>query len=66
MVVPQLGRLRTMARFASAVVAGHPHDVTPRGNRRLPMGFCNDDLAFPALMAEHRAACSVKVWAWWT
>jgi len=55
-----------MARFASAVVAGHPHDVTPRGNRRLPMGFCNDDLAFPALMAEHRAACSVKVWAWWT
>jgi putative transposase len=55
-----------MARLASVVVPAYPHHITQRGNRRVPAFFCDDDHVFRALMAEHRAACSVKVWAWWT
>jgi putative transposase len=54
-----------MARLARAVVAGYPHHITQRGNRRLPTFFSDEDYeAYLALMAAHGAACGVEVWAW--
>jgi putative transposase len=54
-----------MARLARAVVAGYPHHVTQRGNRRLPTFFSDDDYrAYVDLLAEQCAARGVAVWAW--
>jgi putative transposase len=54
-----------MARLARAVVAGYPHQITQRGNRRLPTFFSDDDYrAYLALLAEHCEACGVRVPAW--
>lgn len=54
-----------MARLARVVVPGYPHHITQRGNRRMPTFFCEEDYeAYLALMAEHCAACGVKVWAY--
>jgi len=47
------------------VVPGYLHHITQRGNRHLPTFFCEEDYeAYLALMAEHCAACGVKVWAY--
>ena len=35
-----------MARMARVVVAGYPHHITQRGNRRLQTFFCSDDYAY--------------------
>jgi len=54
-----------MARLARVVVAGYPHHVTQRGNRRLPTFVSEDDYpAYLALMAEHCAARGVRILAW--
>jgi putative transposase len=54
-----------MARLARTVVAGYPHHITQRGNRRLPTFFSDDDYeAYLALVAEHCEACGVRVLAW--
>lgn len=48
-----LGR---MARLARIVIPNVPHHVTQRGNRRLPIFFCDEDRA--AYLAEVAAACA--------
>jgi REP element-mobilizing transposase RayT len=54
-----------MARLARTVVAGYPHHITQRGNRRMPTFFSDDDYeAYLALLAEHCAARGVRVLAW--
>ena len=54
-----------MARLARAVVAGYPHHITQRGNRRQQTFFCDDDYeAYLALMAEWCGRCGVEVWAY--
>ena len=54
-----------MARMARVVVAGYPHHVTQRGNRRLPTFFSNDDYeAYRALVAEWCAKHAVEIWAY--
>ena len=54
-----------MARLARAVVAGYPHHITQRGNRRQQTFFCDDDYeAYLALMAEWCGRCGVEVWGY--
>jgi len=46
-----------MGRLARTVAPGYPHYVTQRGNRRLPVFFCDEDYqAYVHLGAEHAAA----------
>lgn len=54
-----------MARLARVVVAGVPHHVTQRGNRRQAVFFSDEDyLAYRALLAEGCRAAGVDVWAY--
>jgi putative transposase len=54
-----------MARLARVVVAGVPHHVTQRGNRRQPAFFGEQDyVAYLDLMAEWCAALGVEIWAY--
>jgi putative transposase len=54
-----------MGRVARVVVAGAPHHVTQRGNRRQATFFCDADYrAWLAFAAEAFAAAQVSVWAY--
>jgi len=54
-----------MARLARVVVAGYPHHVTQRGNRRQETFFGDDDYrSYLELMAEWCTRCGVEVWAY--
>src|ERR1700730_3856095 len=54
-----------MPRLARVVVPGHPHYVTQRGNGRARTFFDDGDYAlYRDLLAEHRRAFGVAVWAW--
>lgn len=54
-----------MPRLARVVIAGIPHHVTQRGNRRQHTFFSSDDYeAYRELMAEWCTACGVTVWAY--
>ena len=54
----------SMARTARAVAVGIPHPVTPRGNRRQPTFFWEDDYQiYLSLMAEWCLRCGVEIWA---
>ncbi len=47
------------------VLPGVPHHVTRRGNRRLPVFFCDDDYRYRmALLSEWRAKAGTEVWAY--
>src|SRR5271165_4772535 len=54
-----------MARLARTVVAGLPHHVTQRGNRREPIFFEDGDQEiYRDLLAEQMQKCGVEVWAY--
>ena len=54
-----------MARLARVVVAGMPHHVTQRGNRRQATFFCDDDYqAYLDVMAEWCGEHNIEVWAY--
>ena len=54
-----------MARLARVVVAGYPHHVTQRGNRRMTTFFSNEDYeAYRDVMAEWCAKHAVEIWAY--
>ena len=54
-----------MARLARVVVAGLPHHVTQRGNRRQTVFFCEEDYqAYKDLVGEWCRKCAVDVWAY--
>ncbi|MFH1746607.1 MAG: transposase [Planctomycetota bacterium] len=54
-----------MARLARVVVAGYPHHITQRGNRRQKTFFGRDDYrAYIDLMANWCRQCKVAVWAY--
>jgi putative transposase len=54
-----------MARLARVVVAGIPHHVTQRGNRRQPVFFDDDDYAlYKSLLSEGCRAAGAAVWAY--
>ena len=54
-----------MARMVRVVVAGAPHHVTQRGNRRQQTFFRDGDYrAYVALAGEHCRRCGVAIWAW--
>ncbi len=54
-----------MARIARVVIAGIPHHVTQRGNRRLTTFFTDEDYqTYIALMAEWCQKCDVEIWAY--
>ena len=54
-----------MARLARVVVAGVPHHVTQRGNRRQTTFFGDDDYRrYLALMAHWCRRCGVEVDDW--
>lgn len=54
-----------MARLARVVVAGAPHHVTQRGNRRQPTFFSDEDYAaYLDLLAEGCRAADVEVWGY--
>lgn len=54
-----------MTRTARLVVPGHPHHVTQRGNRRLPVFFEDSDYrAYIAFLSEWCAKAGTDVWAY--
>jgi putative transposase len=54
-----------MARLARIVVAGVPHHITQRGNRRLTTFFTDEDYAaYLSLLAEWCPRCGVEIWAY--
>jgi putative transposase len=54
-----------MARLARVVVAGIPHHVTQRGNRRQATFFGDEDYAaYRMLLAEWCPRCGVEIWAY--
>jgi putative transposase len=54
-----------MARLARIVIPGAAHHVTQRGNRRLPVFFCDDDrLHYLALLAAAAKASGTACLAW--
>ena len=54
-----------MARLARVVIPGYPHHVTQRGNGRAQTFFGDGDYAlYRDLLAAHRGAAGVEVWAW--
>src|SRR5260370_27510688 len=54
-----------MARLARMVVAGLPHHVTQRGNRREPIFFEDGDQdIYRDLLAEQTRKAGVEVWAY--
>ena len=55
----------TMARLARMVIAGIPHHVTQRGNRREPIFFEDGDQEiYRDLLAEQTRKAGVEVWAY--
>src|SRR6201999_2701163 len=55
----------TMARLARMVIAGLPHHVTQRGNRREPIFFQDGDQGvYRDLLAEQTHKAGVEVWAY--
>ncbi len=54
-----------MARLARTVIPNMAHHVTQRGNRRLPVFFCDDDrLEYLSLLAEYGKASGTRCLAW--
>ncbi len=54
-----------MARIARVVVAGYPHHLTQRGNRRQQTFFNDGDYqAYIDLMAEWFGNCAVEIWSY--
>jgi len=54
-----------MARIARVIAAGIPHQVTQRGNRRMPTFFNDEDYrAYIALLSEWCRKCGVEIWAY--
>lgn len=54
-----------MSRTARIIAPDYPHHVTQRGNRRLPVFFCDDDYKlYLELMAEFCARYNVTIWAY--
>jgi len=54
-----------MARLARVVVAGVPHHITQRGNRRQVTFFEAEDYRrYLALMGQWCGRCAVEVWAY--
>jgi putative transposase len=54
-----------MGRIARVVVAGYPHHITQRGNRRQETFFCDEDYqVYQQLMAEWCRRCGVAIWAY--
>ena len=54
-----------MARLARIVLAGIPHHVTQRGNRRAPVFFEPDDYRYYLkLLAEAAQKAETEVWAY--
>ena len=54
-----------MARMARVVVAGYPHHITQRGNRRQKTFFCADDYQrYLELMSEYTRESGTEVWAY--
>ncbi len=54
-----------MARMARVVVAGYPHHITQRGNRRQQTFFCSNDYAhYLELMSEYCRLSGTEVWAY--
>lgn len=54
-----------MARLARAVIPGHPHHVTQRGNGRSRTFFEDGDYAlYRDLLAANCRDAGVEVWAW--
>jgi putative transposase len=54
-----------MARLARVVVAGIPHHITQRGNRRLTTFFNEADYAaYVTLLSEWCPRCGVEIWAY--
>jgi putative transposase len=54
-----------MARLSRIVIPAVPHHVTQRGNRRLPIFFCDEDrTAYLALIAEACAAHATACLGW--
>ncbi len=54
-----------LARIARIVIAGLPHHVTQRGNRRQTTFFADADYAeYRRLMAGPCARCGTQVWAY--
>ncbi|MDD4267349.1 MAG: transposase [Pirellulaceae bacterium] len=54
-----------MARLARVVIAGMPHHVTQRGNRRQATFFCDEDYsAYLELMGQWCQEVGVAIWAY--
>jgi putative transposase len=54
-----------MARMPRVVVAGYPHHVTQRGNRRQKTFFCVEDYQYYLdLMSEYTRRAGTEVWAY--
>lgn len=54
-----------MPRTARIVIPGHPHHITQRGNRRMPVFFRPEDYAlYLSLIAEQAKKHSVSFWCW--
>lgn len=54
-----------MARIARVIVAGIPHHVTQRGNRRMTTFFRDEDYqAYISLLGEWCKKCGVEIWAY--
>ena len=54
-----------MARIARIVLPGHPHHITQRGNRRMPVFFNEEDRQ--AYLSQVSQSCrhhGVDIWAW--
>jgi len=52
-----------MARLARVVVAGYPHHITQRGNRRQQTFFCDEDYEeYIALMSQWCYQLGVAIW----
>ena len=64
--VPSFMIVFPMARMVRTVVAGLPHHVTQRGNRRKPIFFEDGDQEiYRDLLAEQTRKAGVEVWAYW-
>jgi putative transposase len=54
-----------MPRQARVVIPDHPHHVTQRDNRRMPVFFCEGDYKlYLSILAEEMPCYSVAVWAY--
>ena len=54
-----------MARIARVVAPNMPHHIVQRGNRQMPVFFCDGDYErYRALMSEWCARWAIEVWAY--